>query len=180
MQRISFFLLLIFGFIALHAQTDTPASTDDIMKTAYTGAAKSNKKIFLVYHASWCKWCKKLDSALTSTELKPVFDKYFIISHLDVNERKEKVELLENTGGRELLKSHGGENAGLPYYVVLNAKGKKLADSKQMPDTSNIGYPGAPDEIKLFTRMLKKSVPAMKKKDVEIILEYLKKHAPAH
>lgn len=173
-------ILLLLTAMHLTAQTEKPAQAIDIMRSSFATATKEHKKVFLIYHASWCKWCKKLDSALTSSELKPVFDKYFVVTHLDVNERKEKVELLENAGGRELLKEHGGENAGLPYYVILDAKGRKLVDSKQMPGTSNIGYPGAPDEIKLFSGMLKKGASAMKKKDIGTVSDYLKKHAPAN
>lgn len=174
-------ILLAFVFVissSVFAQAEKPAEASVILEKAFASAKQSKKQVLLVYHASWCKWCRKLDSALTSTELKPVIDKYFVLTHLDVNERKEKIELLENPGAKELLKQHGGEQAGLPYYAVLNAKGKLLENSKQMPDKSNIGYPGAPDEIKLFVGMLKKANKQMKKQDLKLIEDYLTKHAP--
>ena len=46
-----------------------------------------------------------------------------------------------------LLASLGGKEAGLPFYAVLDANGKKLADANAMPGGKNIGYPGTPAEI---------------------------------
>lgn len=178
MHKVFVFLFALLLSVSVFAQAEKPAEASVILEKAFTTAKQSKKQVLLVYHASWCKWCRKLDSALTSTELKPVVDNYFVLTHLDVNERKEKVELLENPGAKELLKQHGGEQAGLPYYAVLNAKGTLLENSKQMPDKSNIGYPGAPDEIKLFVGMLKKANKQIKKQDLKLIEDYLTKHAP--
>jgi len=36
-----------------------PASTDVLLKKAYAQAAKQHKNVIVLFHASWCGWCKK-------------------------------------------------------------------------------------------------------------------------
>jgi hypothetical protein len=79
----------------------------------------------------------------------------FIIVKLDVMEQGDK-KALENAGGVDLMKQWDGEKAGLPYIVILDANGKKLADGNEKgKDGGNIGYPAAPNEIAHFMKMLK-------------------------
>jgi hypothetical protein len=93
-------------------------------------------------------------------------------------EHDEKVAELENPGGQELMKKFGGEKSGLPFYVFLDSKGNKIADSNVMPKNSNIGYPGSSEEIDTFVKIVKKSVKHINKKDISTIEEYLKTNAP--
>ena len=50
--------ILLFAMVSAFAQ-DTPASADDIMKDALKKASMENKSVLLMFHASWCGWCKK-------------------------------------------------------------------------------------------------------------------------
>ena len=83
-------LLIIFSVPVLFGQTSKPDSAKNILNHSIQISKKSNKPIFLIFHASWCIWCKRLDAALESNELKKIFDDHFIIVHLDVLERKVK------------------------------------------------------------------------------------------
>ena len=76
------------------------------------------------------------------------------------------------------MKKWGGEKSGLPFFVFLDATGKKVADSNVMPKNQNIGYPGAPEEIEAFMGLLKRAAPKMSPADAETINVYLKENAP--
>jgi thiol-disulfide isomerase/thioredoxin len=141
------------------AQTVIPSS-DVVMKAAYAKAAKQNKTVLLIFHASWCGWCKKMDSSLLDT--KYIFDKNFVIEHLTVQESKGK-EYLENPGAEALMNTYNGEKQGLPYWVMLDKEGKFLFDSqirKEQADGriigANVGCPASKEEVDYFIGLLKK------------------------
>jgi thioredoxin-related protein len=158
------------------AKTATP-SAEVVLANTLKQSEGQKKSAMVIFHASWCGWCHKLDDALKSKTLKPIMDKYFITTHLTVLESKEK-KADENVGADTLMKKWGGEQSGLPFYTFLDAKGKKIADSNAMPKNQNIGYPGAPEEIEAFMGILKRAAPAMTTEDAVIISEYLTQNAP--
>ncbi len=169
--------LFLFSFNII-GQSIKPEPAQKILDDAFKSAGKSNKSVFLIYHASWCSWCKRLEAAITSKDLNKIFEDHFVITHLDVLERAEKIETLENPGGKEIMKKMGGENSGLPFYVFLDAKGKTLANSNAMPKDQNIGYPGSKDEIEVFVGLLKKSSSNINEKELAAVTEYFIKNAP--
>jgi thioredoxin-related protein len=171
------FLCLLIPFSML-AQSTKPDSAQSILDTAVKQAAASHKTVLVMFHASWCSWCKRLDTAFVSTELQAIIDERFIVTHIDVLERKEKIVLLENPGGNALLKTWGGENSGIPFLVFLDTTGTKLADSNVMPDHQNIGYPGSKEEITAFVSLLKNAAPQITPEQITRIKEYFVQHAP--
>ncbi|MCX6170828.1 MAG: thioredoxin family protein [Ignavibacteriales bacterium] len=172
----SFLILFTFGLIT--AQEVKPQNADNIYNAALKEAKASDKNVFLLFHASWCGWCKRLEKAIQSNELKKIFEDNYVITHLDVEERGEKIALLENPGGSEIKKNFGGEEAGLPFYVFLDESGKKLADSNVSDNNSNLGYPGSNEEIDAFGKLLKLSAKHMSEKQFAAVKEYLQKNAP--
>ena len=171
-------LLLIFSAQVEFRQSNKPDSTQNILKHSIELSKESNKSVFVIFHASWCIWCKRLDSALESSELKKIFDDHFVIVHIDVLERKEKIEELENPGGEKIMTAMGGKDAGLPFFVFLNSSGKKIVNSMAMPKNGNIGYPAAKEEIETFVKLLKKSSRSLTKYQLSEVKEYLEKNAP--
>ncbi|MBI4749098.1 MAG: thioredoxin family protein [Acidobacteria bacterium] len=157
--------------------TVAPTAAKDLIATATAEAKASNKAVFIKFTASWCIWCRRLSAALGLLEIQKPFSENFVFLELDVLERGEK-EALENPGGEDYLKQWGGENAGLPYCVILDKKGKKVADSNQMPNQKNIGYPGSDEEIKAFLGFLKKGAPRLTEAQQQQISSTLKKIAP--
>jgi thioredoxin-related protein len=168
---ISFFTISGFGH-------NKPDSAEDILNKSLNLAKESNKQVLLIFHASWCIWCKHLDSALESRELKKIIDEHFIVAYIDVLEKAEKKEMLENSGGEKIMNEMGGEDSGLPFYVFLDSSGKKIIDSKAMPEDQNIGYPSSVDEINAFTNLLKTSDGNLTKQQLSIVHDYLVKNAP--
>jgi thioredoxin-related protein len=147
--------------LLLDAQAGTPAPAKEILDAALKEASTSKKSVFLVFHATWCSWCKRLDAVLNEPEVKRIMDDNYVIVHLDVMERGPMVQTAENPGGRDILKNMGGAESGLPFYVILDGTGKKLIDSDIMPGKSNIGFPGSPEEIAAFEQLLKQTAPHM-------------------
>jgi thioredoxin-related protein len=141
------FLLVQFGFAQEKAET--------VLNKALTQAKAENKNVLLVFHASWCGWCKLMEKNMKLPTTKPLFDKNYVTAYLDVQERGEK-KSLENPGGQELMNKFKGETAGLPFWLVLNPKGEVLADSFDEKG-ENIGSPASPEEVATFLVKLGKT-----------------------
>jgi len=160
---------------------DKPATADNIMKEALQRASKENKNVFLMFHASWCGWCKKMDAALMDEVCKDSFDKNYVIIHMVVKESQNKKHL-ENPGAAEFLAKYNGDKSGIPFWLIFDKKGKLLADSFMRPEGvgldqpgSNIGCPGLDNEVAAFIDILKAS-SSMTEKELAIISERFKKN----
>ena len=177
-MRKTLFLLFLFLLISLSmfGQTTKPDSAQTIIKAAVIKAQSSSKNIFLLFHATWCKWCTRLEAVLEQPEIKKIIDENYILIRLDVSERGDKIQAYENPGGNKILARFGGENSGLPFIVFLDEKGKVIANSNVMPKKENIGYPGAKEEITAFVKLLKNTAPHMTTKQRSAISDYLKKN----
>ncbi len=173
-----YFILFLIGTLTSSGQQTSPDSASLILKSAIEKSKSTDKTVLIIYHATWCSWCKKLDSVLQEPAIKQIFDRHYVTIHLDVRERGEKIKTDENPGAYETLVKYGGKKSGIPFMVFLNKKGKMIANSNVMPDKENIGYPGAEKEIAAFIKLLKKTSPRITKKELSVISEYLKKKAP--
>lgn len=164
-MQIKPFLLSVFLFLLAGNVTaqQKPLSADSVMKKAYVRATAENKKVLLMFHASWCVWCRRMDSSLADAAVKKLIDRYFIIEHLTVLESKGK-EHLENPGAQALMDKFEGKDQGLPYWVILDKDGQLIADSQirtEQPDGnfkgSNVGCPASQPEVDFFIALLKKT-----------------------
>lgn len=150
-----FLLLLVPIFWLTDVAAQQIPTADAILKQARTQAAKENKKVLVMFHASWCGWCKKMDASLNDSSVKNFFDKNYVITHLTIDESPDKKNL-ENPGAAELNKKWGGENQGIPFWVVMDKNGNILADS-QIESGKNVGCPASAEEVAHFIRVLKKT-----------------------
>lgn len=156
-------VILFFSVLATAnawGQTKIPAA-DILVKEAMTEAAKTHKNVFIIFLASWCGWCHKMENAMNDGELKYLFNNNYVIIRLTVNENKDKL-YLENPGADELRKKYHGDQQGIPYWFILDDKGNFLADSRK-PDNHNagklrsVGCPAEKDEVDYFLKVLKKT-----------------------
>ncbi|MFC0345078.1 thioredoxin family protein [Epilithonimonas hispanica] len=128
---------------------------DIVLGNALTQAKTENKNVLLIFHASWCGWCKLMENNMNLPTTKPLFDNNYLTAYVDVQERGEKKKL-ENPGGQELMNKYKGETAGLPFWLMLSPKGEVLADSFD-DKGENIGSPAFKEEVASFLVKLEKT-----------------------
>lgn len=170
-------LLSLFLCSGMMAQ-ETPKTADQILTDAYKQAGKEKKNVFIIFHASWCKWCHAMDTAMSDPACKALFNKNFVIAHLVVMESANKKNL-ENPGALEMMKKYKG-GSGIPFWLIFDAKGKLLADANRPVTDSegkigeNMGCPTTEKEVGYFINILKKTSP-LKENELAIIAARFKK-----
>lgn len=131
------------------------------MDEATAIAAKEGKKVFIIFHASWCGWCHKMDTSMNDPSCKKLFDDNFVIRHLVVDESKNNKHL-ENPGAAEMKIKYNGEGQGIPYWLIFDAQGNLLTDSKSRKEGEgpgqgeNSGCPATEPEVNFFINVLSK------------------------
>lgn len=162
---------LIFAFIICYTLPNTSFSqtqvkaipANEVIAKAMATSVKENKKVFVIFHASWCVWCHRMDSAMNTPGIKSFFDKNFVITHLTVDESKDKKDL-ENPGANEMRTAWHGDNQGIPYWVILGKDGKVLADSRLIDGEgksgNSVGCPAQPEEVDYFLSVLRQTTTA--------------------
>jgi thiol-disulfide isomerase/thioredoxin len=147
----------------------TPPPAESVLAAAAKAGQPEKKNILVVFHASWCGWCRKLEAVLSAPSAREVLDRHFEKVELTVLERGEK-QALENAGAEELLASIAGKDAGLPFVAVLDRRSRKpIATSNVDGPGSNVGYPAKADEIDHFVGMLRKGAPRMTAAEAETV-----------
>ncbi|HWZ04555.1 MAG TPA: thioredoxin family protein [Mucilaginibacter sp.] len=167
-----FVLIMLINSVALAQPAPPPVET--VLSDAYAQAAKENKKVILIFHASWCGWCRRMEALINDPSCKKIFDDNYVIARLDVLERKGN-ENLENPGSLDVLKKYKADQLGLPFWLVLDANGNILASSLMKPDNSteakaedNVGCPSNDKEVAYFTKLLK-STSNLSDEDLTVI-----------
>jgi thiol-disulfide isomerase/thioredoxin len=146
-----------------------PLKADEVLSAALAEAAKSKRNVFLHFGAPWCGWCLKLDAWLLRPEVAPVLGKDFVDVKIDVDRM---------TGGKKLLARYRPEGkGGIPWFVMLDAKGKEIVTSDG--PKGNVGFPAAAHEIDHFVAMLKKAKRRLTDKEIDALRKSLTPSAKA-
>ena len=135
-----------------------------LLASAEKRASVARKRVLLVFHASWCGPCLRLNKYLNDRPVKPIIDAHFIVQEIDTTESKTKC--WETPGGDALCKRYGG-NGGIPYFVLLDESGKRIGSS--IFNGQNMGMPSEPDEIKFFLNTLKSAAPSITPSEMAIL-----------
>lgn len=153
---------LLLSLLGSHVQTPPPAAK--VVADAQSVARSSNRNVMVLFHASWCGWCHRMEGVMKQPAIKPIIDKYFVVTWLVTLENGDK-KALENAGADALMAANGGKNMGIPFFYFTNATGKTIATSLMPPGAdgkpTNTGCPYEKAEIDHFMGMLKIAAPKM-------------------
>jgi len=168
-------LLLFTAVTAVSIAQKEPLPADSVLSRALSKAKAEKKNVFIIFHASWCGWCKKMDVAMSDPACKPFFDANYVVEHLTILESKDKKNL-ENPGAEALFKKHAPADSGIPFWLIYDAEGRLIADAK-MPDGSNAGCPATADEVTHLINTLKRS-SSIDEKTSKAIFERFRRNEP--
>ena len=136
-------------------------------------AAAGKRNVFVAFHASWCIWCKALEKLTLLPGTKPVFDRYYTVAWLTVDERTSR-KSLENAGADEVRTRLGGDGVALPFYGVVDLEGKVLATSARRGldgKKENVGFPAAPDEVEDFLAIFRAGAPDLTESEEKALVD---------
>jgi thioredoxin-related protein len=122
-----------------------PKDAKRVLDQALSRASSDDKRVFLSFGAPWCGWCHRLHDWMAQPEIAAVLDRDFVIAQIDIDRM---------TGGKEVQARYQPKSSGgIPWFAILDAQGKPLATSDG--PSGNIGYPGEPEGIDHFLKMVK-------------------------
>jgi thioredoxin-related protein len=180
MKKILLSMVAVAGIALITVAQTAPLSADILLKNAYGQAGKENKKVFVMFHASWCGWCHKMDASMNDPLCSKFFQDNYVVVHLVVDESKGK-ENLENPGAKEMRTKYHGDGQGIPYWMVFDKTGTLLADSKMRKEGEgpeagdNTGCPASEKEVNFFIDILKRT-SSINKAQEKIIKERFRKN----
>jgi thioredoxin-related protein len=147
------YIIILLSCISFPAMAQQPTA-NEVLKKAYRQAAAEHKNVFVMFSASWCVWCHKMDGSINDPEVHEFFQKNYVLTHLTIQESENNQDL-ENPGGRAIYTKYGGNNdQGIPYWLIFDPEGKLLADSQIMPG-ENCGCPATKKEVAYLIKVLK-------------------------
>ena len=137
-----------------------PVSADRVMSDALARAASESKNVFVRFSAPWCGWCRKLDAYLLQPKVAEVFAKGFVSVKIDVDRM---------TGGKNIDEKYRGDRSGgIPFFVIVDKSGEKLADGFDAAG-QNVGFPVTPPEVEHFMKVMKEHAGGLSETELTVL-----------
>jgi thioredoxin 1 len=114
------YLFLLLSFCQKPAKIETSESVLTAYKSNLELAKKSNRKILLVFGASWCIDCRTLDQFMNRPEVSEIIQKDYILQKVDVGDFDKNLGFV-NLFDVKLLDN------GIPALVILDKEEKILS-----------------------------------------------------
>jgi thioredoxin 1 len=101
-----------------------PADADAYkeIEEALHAAAKSHKRVMLVFGGNWCYDCHVLDAAFHLPEIAPTLNRNYVVVHVDVGEYNKNLDIAK--------KYEVPLERGVPAAAILDGTGKLLVSQK--------------------------------------------------
>lgn len=180
MKKASLIILLAAGFFSAARGQTSPPPAIQVLREAFDRATREDKNVLLIFRASWCGWCRKMDRSLEDSACREAFQKNYVIVHLTVSEAPDKKHL-EHPGADSIRKRYYGEEMGLPFWTVFDNRGGWLADARKREpgaprDTGeNVGCPASEKEVAHFISVLR-ATSRMGDADLEAVRQRFRKN----
>ncbi|AMV40115.1 thioredoxin family protein [Planctomyces sp. SH-PL62] len=144
------------AFLQEHRPPTRDAET--MLSRALAEAEAKDRRVFLIFSASWCGPCRMLARFLDAhkDELSP----HYVVVKLDVSRDDHIPALRDRYQGKDAVN-------GVPWYVILDAAGAPLATSSREADSddlgasTNIGFPSEQPGIDHLMGMLQRTAPRL-------------------
>lgn len=106
-----FSFLLLFFFLSFCKSE--PIQYDlSVLKTQLDQTSAQNKKLIIIFGASWCSDCNSLDRMLGETKIKELIERKFIIQKIDVGRFDKNLDINEKLGDPI--------DNGIPALIILD------------------------------------------------------------
>jgi hypothetical protein len=154
------------------ANAVTPASNamsaDAVLAAEAGKAAADDRKLLLLFDASWCVYCRLTDMMLERPEAAKVIGAHYRVLHMRAQERTPEMKAKQLAGADELYDRLAPDGVGMPLTLIIGADGEVIASSV-MKSGENYGFPVTRDELDGFEAMMKAGAPSMTKAELKTL-----------
>lgn len=152
-----------FGASVAHA---VPAPATEEWRRQIDLAQGEGKRLFMLFYASWCGYCRLFDMLLADPEASAIINREFKVFHMRALERTEALKARQIAGADEMYRRFATPTAGLPFYVVFDGAGEPVVTSIAPDSGENIGFPVAKHDLDQFEKIMKRGAPKLTREDL--------------
>lgn len=145
-----------FGGGVAHA---VPAPARDEFQRQVGLAAGEGKRLFLLFYASWCGYCRLFDRLLSDPQAAPIIYREFKVFPMRAMERTDALKARQIVGSDDMYRRFATPTSGLPFYVVFDGAGEPVVSSLAPDSGVNIGFPVAKRDLDRFEKIIHQGAP---------------------